>query len=262
METRFYVIPTSGEPFGFAYKWRTDHSDADLIPWMLQSRNLAETSASLTDRVRSYLDSNCSQCHQPGGVRTFFDARLTTPLENQGLIHGELETNYGDDLNRVIRPGDPARSIMLLRMGDLASIKMPPIAKHIVDQPAIQLFTDWINSLGTGPLVALTGSATTTDSFQVNVHFSDSVTGLNTGDFEILHGSATGITNGGTEYILTVTPGGYTTTSVSLSAGRAQNLASAGNYASNVYVQTISEPPATDPDGLLSWYRFTKPQEP
>ena len=339
LETRFYVIPTSGEPFGFTYKWRADHSDADLmpagldepieiatvgggtrqetwtypgrsdcrfchngnadyilgvkpwqlnrdmtypltgrtanqletlgavgwfdnsydadlIPWMLQSRNLAETSASLTDRVRSYLDSNCSQCHQPGGVRAFFDARLTTPLENQGLIHGELETNYGDDLNRVIRPGDPARSIMLLRMGDLASIKMPPIAKHIVDQPAIQLFTDWINSLGTGPLVDLTGSATTTGSFQVNVHFSDSVTGLNTGDFEILHGSATGITGSGTDYILTVTPGGYTTTSVSLAAGRAQNLASAGNYASNVYVQTISEPPATDPDGLLSWYRF------
>ncbi|MEO5914473.1 MAG: PQQ-dependent sugar dehydrogenase [Luteolibacter sp.] len=339
LETRFVVIPESGEPFGFTYKWRPDNSDADLmpagldeqidiaaigggtrqetwtypshsdcrfchngnagyvlgvkpwqlngdmtypltgraanqletlgalgwfdnsyredlIPWMLKSHNVAETTASLTDRVRSYIDSNCSQCHQPGGVRAFFDARITTPLANQGLIYGDVETNYGDDLNRVIRPGDPDRSIMLRRLSSTAEIKMPPIAKHLVDQPAIQLFTDWINSLGTGPLVALTGPATTTGPFQVNVHFSDSVTGLTPGDFDILHGTAAGLTGSGADYVLTVNPAGYTTASVSLPAGRAQNAATAGNYASNVYLQTVAEPPAADADGLVAWYRL------
>ncbi|MES2659182.1 MAG: PQQ-dependent sugar dehydrogenase [Verrucomicrobiota bacterium] len=339
LETRFVVIPTSGEPYGFTYKWRADNSDADLmpagldepiniatvgggtrqetwtypgasdcrfchngnadyvlgvkpwqlngemtypltgrtanqletlgalgwfdntyredlIPWMLKSRNVAENTASLTDRVRSYIDSNCSQCHQPGGVRAFFDARLTTSLANQGLIYGQLETSYGDELNRVIRPGDPDRSIMLRRMSSTAELKMPPIAKHIVDQPAIQLFTDWINSLGTGPLVTLTGPAATNGPFEVNVHFSDSVTGLTTGDFDVLHGTATGLTGSGADYVLTVNPGGYTSASVSLPAGRARNAATAGNYASNVYLQTVSEPPAADADGLAAWYRL------
>lgn len=339
LETRFIVMPATGEPFGFTYRWREDGSDAELLPagldeqidiatigggvrqetwtypgrsdcrfchngnagyilgvktqqlngdmsypltgrtanqletlgalgwfdnsyrpdlisWMLKSHNVAETAASLTDRVRSYIDSNCSQCHQPGGVRAFFDARLTTPLEQQGLIFGEIETNYGDDLNRVIRPGDPARSIMLRRMGSLAEIKMPPIAKHIVDEAAIQLLTDWINSLGTGPLVKLTGPSTTTGPFQVNVHFTQSVTGLAVEDFDILGGTATGLTGGGADYVLSVAISNLNQVKITLPENAARNVGNAGNYVSNTYSQTVVEPPVVTPAGLVAWYRL------
>src|SRR5690606_13472455 len=46
----------------------------------LQSRPLDDATAPLEHRVRSYLDSNCAHCHQPGAAVEFFDARLTTPL--------------------------------------------------------------------------------------------------------------------------------------------------------------------------------------
>ncbi|MES2438693.1 MAG: PQQ-dependent sugar dehydrogenase [Verrucomicrobiota bacterium] len=340
LETRFIVMPTTGEPFGFTYKWRADQSDAelmpagldeqidiatigggvrqetwtypgrsdcrfchngnadhvlgvktqqlngdmtypltgrtanqletlgalgwfdnsyraDLVPWMLKSHNVAETTASLTDRVRSYIDSNCSQCHQPGGVRAFFDARLTTPLAQQGLIYGEIETTYGDDLNRVIRPGDPDRSIMLRRLASTAEIKMPPIAKHIVDQPALQLFTDWIHSLGTGPLVTLSGPATTTAGlFLVNVHFTQEVTGLTVDDFDILGGTAAGLTGSGADYVLSVNTSNVDLVKITLPEGAAKNAGNAGNYVSSTYSQTVVEPAGADPAGLLAWYRL------
>ena len=240
-----------------ALGWFDNSYRADLIPWLLQSHNVAETQANLTDRVRSYLDSNCSQCHQPGGVRAFFDARITTPLAQQGLIFGDVETNYGDDLNRVIRPGDPDRSILLRRMGSVAEIKMPPIAKHIVDQPAIQLVTDWINSLGTGPLVTLTGPLSTfPGSFEINVHFTQAVTGLSSADFNLLGGTATSLTGSGADYVLTVNTANLTRVSITLPAGSAQNAGDAGNYASAPYLQTVTEPQPAQPASLLAWYHL------
>ncbi len=339
LETRFIVMPTSGEPFGFTYKWRADNSDADLLPggldeqidiatsgggtrqatwtypsrsdcrvchnsnadyvlgvktqqlngdytypvtgrtanqletlgalgWfdstfnptlvpvMLKSKYVGDDAASLTERVRSYIDSNCSQCHRPNGVRAFFDARLTTPLEQQGLIYGDVENNLGDAMSRVIRPGDPARSVMLQRLGSVADIKMPPIAKHIVDPPAVQMLTDWIDSLGAGPLVTLSGLASTYGTFPVNVHFNDTVTGLTASDFEVHDGSVAGLTGSGADYVLSVNISNKTRVVVQLAANAAENVAGKGNYASNIYLQTVVEPPAADADGLVAWYRL------
>jgi hypothetical protein len=45
-------------------------------------------SAPLQERVRSYLDANCEQCHQPGGQGITWDARYDTPLAQQDI------TNY------------------------------------------------------------------------------------------------------------------------------------------------------------------------
>ncbi len=339
LETRFYVMPETGEPYGFTYKWREDNSDAELmpagldenidiatngggtrqetwtypsssdcrfchnsnadhilgvkpwhlngdvtypetgrtanqletlgaigifdnafqpnlVPWMLKSRHVQDSAASLTERVRSYLDSNCSQCHQPDGVRAFFDARMTTPLENQGIIYGELENSDGDPANRVILPGDPNRSIMLRRLSSVGAIKMPPIAKHIVDQPAIDLMTAWIQTLGTGPLVTLSGPATTTGPFQVAVHFDQEVTGLTASDFSILGGTASGLTGSGQDYVLTVAITNVDRVDVLLPAATAQNAGGAGNYASAIYSQTVVDGNQADPAGLLAWYHL------
>lgn len=233
-----------------ALGWFDSGYRADLVPWMLKGHNLAENSASLTERVRSYLDANCSQCHQPGGVRAYFDARYTTPLEEQGLIHGELETSYGHPDNRVIVPGQPERSIMLTRMGSVAEIKMPPIAKHLVDEPALQLLTDWINSLATGPAVTLNLPSTPVGPFTVNVHFSQEITGLTAADFDLSHAIATGLTGSGSDFTLTVTPASFGLVTVRLPAGKVVNAAGQGNYASKLLTVAYQDA------GLVAWLKL------
>ncbi len=224
-----------------ALGWFDSTYRADLVPWMLKSHHVAESTASLTDRVRSYLDSNCSQCHMPGGVRAYFDARYTTPLAEQGLINGELETSYGSPLNHVISPGEPAHSIMLARLGTLTEIKMPPIAKHVVDDAAVQLLTEWINSLAAAPSVTLSTPSAATGPFIVNVHFNQDVTGLTTGDFKITNGSASGLAGSGADYVLSVTPAGFGTVSVKLPATSAVNVAGQGNYESATFSQNVAD---------------------
>ncbi|MES2921649.1 MAG: PQQ-dependent sugar dehydrogenase [Verrucomicrobiota bacterium] len=333
LETRFLIIPTSGEPYGLTYRWRADGSEADLlpggfseaidittstggtrqqiweypsrgdcrichngnvdyvlgvktqqlngnftypltgrtanqletlgslgwfdttyradlVPWMLQSHHLAENAASLTERVRSYIDSNCSQCHQPGGVRALFDARYTTALEEQGLINGAVESDLGDPANRVIVPGSPANSIMLTRLASLDALKMPPLAKHLLDPAAVALLTEWINTLGTGPSVTLSIGSAPTGPFTLNVHFSQAVTGLAQGDFELTGATSSSLTGSGADYVLSVVPAGFGVVTVKLPSNRVVNAGNVGNYASALFSRDIVD------QSLVAWLKL------
>lgn len=106
-----------------------------------------DTSRSLTDRARSYIDANCSQCHRPGVATAYFDARYDTPLEDQGLIDGPVVIDQGIDRARVISPHDIWRSIAFRRISSLGDIKMPPLAHQAVDPDGVRLLGDWIRSL-------------------------------------------------------------------------------------------------------------------
>jgi len=123
---------------------------APLAPsWMEQPRLVGpDGEGSLETRVRSYLDANCAQCHRPGGVRAAFDARFTTPLEKQGLIHGKLlqlrEEMPG--VERLIVPGKPQQS-MLWRRLTATDKRMPPLGIRVHDSRAIGLLSDWITQL-------------------------------------------------------------------------------------------------------------------
>jgi uncharacterized repeat protein (TIGR03806 family) len=106
-------------------------------------------------RARSYLDVNCSQCHQPGGTALgHFDARAAIPLPLTNLVNGPLIDNGGDSANRVLAPGDAAHSRILQRMSvrgsrptATAPSQMPPIATNERDTASESLLSRWIASL-------------------------------------------------------------------------------------------------------------------
>ncbi len=88
-------------------------------------------------RVRSYLDSNCAQCHRQNGVAGYFDARFSTPLAKQRLIDGPLANTFGDANARVIKPRDLSKSILYARINRVGSLQMPPIARNVVNTNAV-----------------------------------------------------------------------------------------------------------------------------
>jgi uncharacterized repeat protein (TIGR03806 family) len=108
-----------------------------------------DSTASIESRARSYLDVNCSQCHQPTGPALgFWDARATVPLAASGIVNGPLLDPAGDPANRVLVPGDAAHSHLLRRMAVRGAGQMPPLASNERDLAGEALLAQWIAALG------------------------------------------------------------------------------------------------------------------
>jgi uncharacterized repeat protein (TIGR03806 family) len=110
---------------------------------------VGDTNALLVDRARSYIDANCSQCHRPGSAVVSFDARWDTPLTNQNLIYGALtKGDLGFDNAYIVVPKDTWRSILYQRAHSVdPAVKMPPLARNLVDTNSLAVVAAWINSL-------------------------------------------------------------------------------------------------------------------
>jgi glucose/arabinose dehydrogenase len=108
-----------------------------------------DASAPLSERVRSYLDANCSMCHNPGTRLAAFDARIERPLEEQGLIDGHAYHHPEQGLEaRIIKPDDLDKSVLYLRISSHEPhLRMPPLASTVVDENARRLIAEWIRLL-------------------------------------------------------------------------------------------------------------------
>lgn len=106
-----------------------------------------DTTRSIEERARSWLDANCAHCHRPGGTVANFDARYETPLAQQHLIDGPVLIDENVDRARVISPHDPWRSVALMRVDTNGDIRMPPLARNTIDRQGAALLRNWIESL-------------------------------------------------------------------------------------------------------------------
>jgi uncharacterized repeat protein (TIGR03806 family) len=116
---------------------------------------LTNLTASLQQRARSYLDANCAQCHQPGGTGITFDARYDTPLAQQDITNYPATISLGLDNACIVKARDIWRSVLYARINTVnPTIEMPPLARNLIDTNAVQVFTNWINSLPGTPALA------------------------------------------------------------------------------------------------------------
>ncbi len=230
----------------------TNYNEAQLGGY-LKSVPITNTSAPLELRVRSYLDSNCSQCHRPGGVQAYFDARLVTPLAYQGIIQGPAHTFITDTNDRVVVPGDLPHSLLHNRANRVGQFQMPPLAKNLVDSNAVSIIASWINSLPPGPGVGLaTAGTSVTGPFSVQVQFTAPVTGLVSTAFQVVNGSISSFSGAGSIYALTIQPASLGAVSVRLPAGQVRDNLGNLNYDSNVLQVNYG---LVDP-ALITWLQF------
>lgn len=108
-----------------------------------------DPAAALETRVRSYLHANCAQCHvDAGGGNSAIDLAFLTAREKTKLLdvpplHDKLQIENA----RLVAPGDPARSVLLKRLSTRGRGQMPPLATSVVDQAAVKLIEEWIQSV-------------------------------------------------------------------------------------------------------------------
>jgi hypothetical protein len=121
--------------------------DVAAIPMLPKSPSFRDVTAPLQDRARSWLDSNCSYCHRPGEANAGFDARFTTPFPAQQFLRTGVRNDLGNPDTVVIYPGDPMLSALWRRSEVVGPTAMPPLAKALAEEPAVDLLEAWIERI-------------------------------------------------------------------------------------------------------------------
>ncbi|MAI77798.1 MAG: hypothetical protein CL917_02550 [Deltaproteobacteria bacterium] len=105
----------------------------------------------LARRARSYLQANCAHCHQPAGpTPSRIDLRFSTETSQMGICDVEPQRGdlgIADPQLRILSPGRPDLSVLLLRMDRRDSFQMPPLGTYLIDDEAVQMLRSWIESI-------------------------------------------------------------------------------------------------------------------
>ena len=108
-----------------------------------------DTTKSLEDRARSYIDINCAHCHRVGGHCDYTNMRFNysnTDLTTFGVCMIPLFNNVPGPF--VINAGNANNSELIYRISSIQESEMMPIiGRSLVHEEGVQLVKDWINSL-------------------------------------------------------------------------------------------------------------------
>jgi uncharacterized repeat protein (TIGR03806 family) len=108
-----------------------------------------DTSKTLEQRARSYIDVNCAHCHRTGGHCDYVSMRFNfsnTNLDTFGVCMTPLF--YIENGPFVINGGDANHSELIHRINTTeGATMMPIIGRTIIHNEGVQLISDWINSL-------------------------------------------------------------------------------------------------------------------
>ncbi len=116
--------------------------------------NPYDASHPLEARARSYLQANCASCHVFAGggnaqidleYMSAFTVRPVDAMKAVGIK--PLHTTFDIADPQLIAAGHPERSVLFARMSRRGPGQMPQLATTIVDEKAVALMREWIESL-------------------------------------------------------------------------------------------------------------------
>jgi putative heme-binding domain-containing protein len=111
--------------------------------------NPYDKSADLEKRARSYLQTNCSHCHQfnAGGAANIA-LGYEVPLEETKTVGVRpIQGTFNISGARIIAPGDPDGSVLYYRVSKLGGGRMPRAGSNQVDERAVRMIHDWIKQM-------------------------------------------------------------------------------------------------------------------
>lgn len=105
----------------------------------------------LTDRVRGYVDINCSHCHANGRYCSYRQMRFAW-TETADPFYLGVCMHPADPLlpvhTHIVKPGNLEKSLLYYRINsDQDGIRMPLIGRSLIHEEARQLIEQWILSL-------------------------------------------------------------------------------------------------------------------
>lgn len=108
-----------------------------------------DASQPIQERALSYLEANCAHCHNPTGSGGTSGLKLwaegARPIDYGVCRRPVAAGGASGDLSYDIAPGDPERSILLVRMKSLdPEVKMPELPLRTVDPEGVALVEEWI----------------------------------------------------------------------------------------------------------------------
>ncbi|MCB0792582.1 MAG: hypothetical protein H6595_07365 [Flavobacteriales bacterium] len=110
-----------------------------------------DTTQDLELRVRSYLDVNCSHCHNEHGHCEYRPMRFafsrTDDISNIGVCI-EPEEIIDPGWTHIVEAGDTARSVLFHRINTTnEAYRMPLMGRTVVHQEAVEMIARWIEGL-------------------------------------------------------------------------------------------------------------------
>ena len=108
-----------------------------------------DESADLGLRARSYLQTNCAQCHQfnAGGTANIALGYEVPLAETRTVDVRPIQGTFQISGARIIAPGDPSRSVLSYRVSKLGGGRMPRVGSDEVDVRAARMLRDWIAAM-------------------------------------------------------------------------------------------------------------------
>lgn len=110
---------------------------------------------SLETRARSYLHTQCADCHNPTNTarQGNLDLRYETPFAKMRLCNeAPTQGDLGIANAKLLTPGDPKTSLLWIRLAPPDKQKrMPPLATNRLDEAGSELIKAWISTIKSCP---------------------------------------------------------------------------------------------------------------